>query len=121
MPSPAIIALVIAFTILPAGAAEAQRPDAKAYPTADRVEFVLECMEKNGGKQEFLYKCSCVIDGIAEKLAYDDFVEVATAARYQGLGGDRGGEFRDPPKTREAAQRYLKIRGEAMKRCDVPR
>lgn len=121
MPSPVMIALVIAFTVLPAAAAEAQRSDAKAYPTVDRVEFVLECMQKNGGKQEFLYKCSCVIDGIAEKFAYDEFVEAATAARFQSLGGDRGGLFRDPPKTREAAQRYLKIQGEAMKRCDVPR
>ena len=121
MLSPVRIAVVIAVTVLPAGAAGAQRADAKAYPTVDRVEFVLECMQKNGSRQEFLYKCSCVIDGIAEKLAYDDFVEAATAARFQGLGGERGGMFRDPPKTREAAQRYLKIQGEAMKRCDVPR
>ena len=28
---------------------------------------------------------------------------------------------REPDKTREAAKRYLKIQGDAMKRCDVPR
>jgi hypothetical protein len=121
MPLPVLIALVIAFTVLPGSAAQAQRQDAKDYPTVDRVEFVLECMHKNGGKQEFLYKCSCVIDDIAGKLTYDDFVEAATAARFQNLGGDRGGLFRDPPRTRETAQRYVKIQGEAMKRCDVPR
>jgi hypothetical protein len=121
MSSPVPIALAVGFAAVAVGAAEAQQRNAKVYPTVDRVEFVLECMQKNGGKQEFLYKCSCVIDDIAGKLGYDDFVEAATAARFQSLGGDRGGVFRDPPKTREAAQRYLKIQGDAMKRCDVPR
>jgi hypothetical protein len=111
----------MAFAIVPAGTVAAQGKGTKVYPTADRVEFVLECMQKNGGKQEFLYKCSCVIDDIAQKLTYDDFVEAATAARFQSLGGERGGAFRDPPKTREMAQRYTRIQGEAMKRCDVPR
>ena len=120
MSSPARIARVIA-GIVRAGTVAALGKGAKVYPTVDRVEFVLECMQKNGGKQEFLYKCSCMIDDIAAKLAYDDFVEAATAARYQSLGGERGGVFRDPPKTREMAQRYVKIQGEAMKRCDVPR
>jgi hypothetical protein len=91
------------------------------YPTVERVEFVLECMQRNAGRQEFLYKCSCVIDELAQKYSYDDFVEAATAARYQTLGGERGGAFRDPPQTREAAKRYLQARSEAMKHCDVPR
>jgi hypothetical protein len=121
MPSPVPSALVIVLAVVAAGSAVAQGKGAKVYPTVDRVEFVLECMQKNGGKQEFLYKCSCVIDDIARQLPYDDFVEAATAARFQGLGGDRGGVFRDPPQTRATAQRYLKIQGEAMKRCDVPR
>lgn len=91
------------------------------YPTVDRVEFVLECMQKNDGKQEFLYKCSCVIDELAHTFPYDNFVEAATAARYQSLGGERGGVFRDPPQTRELAKRYGQARSEAMKHCDVPR
>ena len=91
------------------------------YPTAGRVEFVLECMQRNAGKQEFVYKCACVIDEIAQKYSYDDFVEAATAARYQTLGGERGGLFRDPPETREQAKRYMQVQGEAMKRCNVPR
>jgi len=95
--------------------------NAHDYPTAGRVEFVLECMQRNAGKQEFVYKCACVIDEIAQKYSYDDFIEAATAARYQSLGGDRGGLFRDPPQTREAAKRYMQIQGEAMKRCNVPR
>src|SRR5580765_7522348 len=79
------------------------------YPTTGRVEFVLECMQRNAGKQEFLYKCACVVDEIAQRFSYDDFVEASTAARYQSLGGERGGVFRDPPKTRETAKLYLQV------------
>jgi len=115
------IALGAALAMTLTGIALAQEGGTKAYPTVDRVEYVLECMQKNGGKQEFLYKCACVIDEIAQKYAYDDFVEASTAARYQSLGGERGGVFRDPPQVREMGKRYLQIRGDAMKHCDVPR
>src|SRR6266853_3783355 len=115
------IALGAALALTLPGIALAQEGGTKAYPTVDRVEYVLECMQKNGGKQELLYKCACVIDEIAQKYAYDDFVEASTAARYQSLGGERGGVFRDPPQTRDTAKRYMQVRSDAMKRCDVPR
>jgi hypothetical protein len=115
MPPDQPVALALALSLAATAAS------AHDYPTAGRVEFVLECMQKNAGKQEFLYKCACVIDEIAQKFSYDDFIEASTAARYQSLGGDRGGVFRDPPQTRETAKRYLQIQGEAMKRCNVPR
>jgi hypothetical protein len=110
------VTFVLALTPALAGAAPAND-----FPTVDRVEFVLECMQKNAGRQEFLYKCACVIDEIAERLTYDDFVEASTAARFQSLGGERGGVFRDPPKTRAAAKLYLQVQNDAMKRCAVPR
>ena len=44
-------------------------------------------MGRHGGKLEYLYKCSCVIDRLAEKLSYDDYVEAATFARYSTLPG----------------------------------
>jgi hypothetical protein len=113
------VALVLAISV--AGAAAAQGAAVHHYPTVDRVEFVLECMQRNAGKQEFLYKCACVIDEIAQRFSYDDFVEASTAARHQSLGGERGGLFRDPPKTRDTAKHYLQVQSDAMKRCDVPR
>ena len=113
----AATALALTLALTPAAA----RADGAGYPTVDRVEFVLECMQKNEGKQVFLYKCSCLIDEIAQKYSYDDFVEASTAARYQTLGGERGGVFRDPPNVRETAKRYQQVQGEAMKHCGVPR
>ena len=115
------IALGAGMAITLTGIALAQGGGSKAYPTVDRVEFVLECMQKNGGKQEFLYKCACLIDEIAQTYTYDDFVEASTVARFQSLGGERGGVFRDPPKTRDSAKRYMQVQSDAMKRCDVPR
>ncbi|HXM82678.1 MAG TPA: hypothetical protein VN929_12225 [Burkholderiales bacterium] len=112
------VALALAVS---AAGAPAQAAAVHDYPTVDRVEFVLECMQRNAGKQEFLYKCACVIDEIAQQLTYDDFVEASTAARFQSLGGERGGVFRDPPKTRDTAKRYMQLQSDAMKRCAVQR
>src|SRR5258708_36823278 len=57
-----------------AGGAPAQAAAVHDYPTVDRVEFVLEGIQKNPGKQEFLYKCPCVIDEIARQYPYDEFL-----------------------------------------------
>lgn len=87
------------------------------FPTADRVEYVLECMKNHGGKQEYLYKCSCAIDKIAASLDYDDYVEASTALRYQSLSGERGAEFRDPEHVKAMAKRYKSIQSAANKAC----
>ncbi|MBK4734943.1 hypothetical protein [Noviherbaspirillum pedocola] len=90
---------------------------ANDFPTSARVEYVLECMKDHGGKQEYLYKCSCAVDRMAEKLNYEDFLEAETALRYQGLGGERGGAFRDPPAVRKMAKSHQFVRQQANAAC----
>jgi hypothetical protein len=92
---------------------------ANDFPTVDRVEYVLECMMNHPGKQEYLYKCSCTIDQIAREVSYDDYVEMATVLRNQGLGGPRGAEFRDPGGARAMAGKYKALQEKAKKTCDV--
>jgi hypothetical protein len=92
---------------------------ANDFPTTDRVEYVLECMKNNGGKQEYLYKCSCAIDQISKQLKYDEYVEISAAQRYQNLGGERGALFRDPQDVKKAAKRYKLIQDDAQKACFV--
>jgi hypothetical protein len=92
---------------------------ANDFPTTDRVEYVLECIHNNGDKQEFLYKCSCAIDRIADQIKYDDYVEMSTALRYQTLGGERGAVFRDPENVKKAASQYKAIQSAANKACAV--
>jgi hypothetical protein len=92
---------------------------ADEFPTSGRVEYVLECMQKHDGKYEFLYKCSCVIDRIAEAMPYEDYVAMSTALRDQTLAGERGGVFRDAPTVKVMADKYKLIQANANKACHV--
>lgn len=92
---------------------------ANDFPTTSRMEYVLECMKDHGGKQEYLYKCSCAVDQIASRLKYDDYLEASTALRNQSLGGERGAEFRDPPEVRNMARRYKGVQQQANEACFV--
>jgi len=89
------------------------------FPTADRVEYVLECMVDHQSKQEYLYKCSCAIDHIAQEMSYDEFVESSTALRNQTLSGPRGAEFRDPGAGKAMATKYKALQDKARKACYV--
>jgi hypothetical protein len=94
-------------------------PPRNDYPTVARVEYVQECIAKNGGNLADLYKCSCAIDRIAEHLTYDDFVEAGTFARYATLPGEGGGEFRDPDRAKERAKLYRSLEAEAYRSCGL--
>jgi hypothetical protein len=89
------------------------------FPTTDRVEYVLECMVDHQSKQEYLYKCSCAIDQIAQQMPYDEYVESSTALRYQTLGGERGAEFRDARAGKAMAVKYKALQDKARKACYV--
>jgi len=89
------------------------------YPTSARVEFVQDCMGRSNGQLANLYKCSCVIDRIATKLSYDDYVEAGTFAHYSSLGGEAGGEFRDPERAKERAKLYRSVETDAYKSCGL--
>jgi hypothetical protein len=80
---------------------------ANDFPTADRVEFVLECMrDHTGGQFELLAKCSCTIDRLAEEYKYDDFVEAQTMAKAVTIAGERGSTLRDNEDAQKAARHY---------------
>lgn len=92
---------------------------AHEFPTVGRVEYVLECMMNHPGKQEYLYKCSCTIDQIAQEVAYEEYIEISTALRYQTLSGPRGAEFRDPDAVKAMANKYKALQARAQKACFV--
>ena len=89
------------------------------YPTQARVEYVNECISKSGGKLASLYQCSCAIDRIAQTLAYDDFVEASTFAKYASLPGEAGGEFRDSEKAKKLAKLFRDLEAEAWSGCGL--
>jgi len=89
------------------------------YPTSARVEFVQDCMGRHGGKLEDLYKCSCVIDRLAQKLTYDEYVEASTFAHYSTLPGEGGGIFRDPDTAKQKAKLYRTLEADSFKACGL--
>jgi hypothetical protein len=99
----------------PAGA-DVPRND---YPTVARVEYVQECVGRNGGNLADLYKCACVIDQLAEHLTYDEFVEASTFARYAALPGEGGGIFRDPDRAKERTKLYRSLEADAYRACGL--
>lgn len=90
---------------------------ANDYPTAMRVEYVLQCMAANGNKPEILYKCSCSIDEIARQVSVDTYVEGNTVLQLMNVGGEKGGLFRDPEEGRRKAGLLKKAQALANKKC----
>jgi hypothetical protein len=91
------------------------------FPTAARVEFVNECISKNGEKLAALYQCSCAIDKIADALNYDDYVEASTFAKYATLPGEGGGIFRDTERARQLAKSYRTLEADSLRACGMSR
>jgi hypothetical protein len=89
------------------------------YPTIARVEYVVDCMRTTGPAEENVYKCACVIDRIAEKLKYDDYVEASTFSKYASTSGERGGVFRDADEAKQKAKLYREVETGAFKACAI--
>ncbi len=86
-------AVLLALLLL-AGPALADTAEHNDYPTAARADYVLGCMNVNGGTQDALRRCSCSIDVIASILPYHGYEEAETVLRMQHLtGGYLAGEF----------------------------
>ena len=122
--STVVVATVLCWCALPVlGDALADGPKAGAprndFPTSARVEYVQECIAKNGGNLSDLYKCSCAIDRMAERFTYDDFVEAQTFAHYSTLGGEGGGIFRDPDHAKERAKLFRTVEADAYRSCGL--
>lgn len=90
------------------------------YPTLDRVNYALDCMDRHGGpKIENLTACSCEIDVIAERMPYEQFVDANVYILNKDTPGDKGGVFRDMPIGKDGYTTLMKAREEAEKRCFV--
>ena len=70
---------------------------ANDFPTQARVEFVLGCMNEQGGQSyDTLYKCVCLVDAIAAEMSHDEFAQAQVFRQLRSTAGERGGVFRDP-------------------------
>jgi hypothetical protein len=101
------------------GTPASSAPPAHDYPTQARVEYVNECIANHDDSLANVYQCSCTIDRIADQLSYDDFVTSITFARYAGLPGEGGAEFRDPDDAKAMAKRFRLLENEAQRACGL--
>ena len=93
---------------------------ANDFPTRARVEIVLTCMrESKASQQEAMYKCSCAIDAIADKVRYSTWVDLSTVANGMTIAGERGGVMRDMKDGRKIVASYRELQESAKKRCFI--
>ena len=91
---------------------------ANDFPTRARVEFVLACMrDSKAPPQESMYKCSCAVDVIADKMRYDDWVDLSTVANGMTIAGERGGVMRDMKDGRKLVTSYRDLQEASKKQC----
>ncbi len=95
---------------------------ANDFLTVTTVQYVQQCMERNQGKMnlyEATYKCSCVIDKLAEEFTQTEFEEADTGFQLKNLPGDRGGEFKDDKKVGGLIGRFQKVHAQAYEDCKM--
>jgi hypothetical protein len=77
-------------------------------------------MDSSGGqKYENLYSCICVIDKIADKITYDEYVEGEVFTLLWSTPGERGGVFRDPDRASLLVKKISDITEVAEQSCFV--
>ena len=107
-------ALSVTLLLLP-GAAKAND-----FPTQARVEFVLGCMNEQGGQSyDSFYKCVCLIDAIAAEMPYDEFAQAQVFSQLRSTPGERGGVFRDPDQARTLVNKLSTVTERAKAQCFV--
>jgi hypothetical protein len=95
---------------------------ANDFPTQARVEFVLGCMNEQGGQSyDSLYKCVCLVDAIAAEMSHDEFAEAQVFSQLRSTAGERGGVFRDPDQAQALVAKLAAAIERGKARCFLPK
>lgn len=93
---------------------------ANDFPTQTRVEFVLGCMNEQGGQSyDTLYKCVCLIDAIAAEMTHAEFAEARVFSQLRSTAGERGGVFRDPDQAQSLVAKLEAAVDRGKARCFI--
>lgn len=109
-------ALLAAVMIAAANGAQAAPA---GYPTEVLADYVFACMATNGETPESLRRCSCSIDHIAERIAFQDYAQAETVMRMQQMpgGDDRASMFRASPWATGMVDKLKQAQVEAETTC----
>lgn len=110
---------LVAFALLLSLPAQAQqRRPANDYPTAARADYVIGCMAGNNFKREFLERCACGIDTIADTMSYEDYEMADTILRMQqGAMAGRTAVFSNTPVAKEKTELLRRAQAEVTLAC----
>lgn len=93
---------------------------ANDFPTYDRVNYVLFCMDKLGGPSfENLHTCSCRIDAIADRMPFAEYDEATIFERALRMGGEKGGVVRDNKRAKSLDNKLAQISQQADRQCKL--
>lgn len=69
---------------------------ANDFPTRDRVEYVLNCLQELGrNSMDDLQTCSCRLDSVASAMSFETYGWAVTYDRNKRMTGEKGSVFRD--------------------------
>jgi hypothetical protein len=92
------------------------------YPTVERILFVDECVRAHPQRhhQEMLYKCSCVLDKLAEDISFARYAELIASSNAYSIAGERGSAVRTEHVLSNVKEYRLRL-SEAGNTCLLPR
>ena len=101
----------------PAPAAAAGAEDASGYPASARKDYILACVNVNGGTEDARRSCGCSMDVIASILPYERYDQADTILRMRRMaGGYLAGEFR-VQSTNQTLDELREAQAEGEVRC----
>ncbi len=98
-------------------AAQAGPADESGYPASARKDYILACVNVNGGTEAARKSCSCSMDVIASILPYERYDQADTILRMRRMaGGYLAGEFR-VQSTNQTLDELREAQAEGEVRC----
>ncbi|MGI4978508.1 MAG: hypothetical protein ACRYG6_16330 [Janthinobacterium lividum] len=91
--------------------------DAFGYPASARKDYILACVNVNGGTEQARTSCGCSMDVIASILPYERYDQADTILRMRRMaGGYLAGEFR-VQSTNQTLDELREAQAEGEVRC----
>jgi hypothetical protein len=113
-----LLAVAAALAAIGLSARAQERHPKYDYPTAARADYVIGCLAGSNFNREFLERCACGIDTIANIMPYRDYELADTIfSMQQGGLGDRGAMFRDTPIAKEKTEQLRRAQAEVSLQC----
>jgi hypothetical protein len=91
---------------------------ANDFPTRDRVEYVLHCLQEMGrNSMDDLQTCSCRLDSVASGMSFESYGWAVTYDRNKRMTGEKGSVFRDNKAGKRLSKHLVAANETAKGQC----